>query len=91
MPSADVHRRATLRIIRGSGERRHVIRSSCSTRSTRLEWTGAVIPPPRCWRCWIPAQNHTFVDNYLAVSFDLSQVLFIATAKHTRHHPRAPA
>jgi len=26
-----------------------------------------------------PAQNHTFVDNYLGVSFDLSQVLFIAT------------
>src|SRR3982074_781340 len=27
-----------------------------------------------------PAQNNNFVDNYLGVAFDLSQVLFVATA-----------
>ena len=37
-------------------------------------------PASACWKCLDPEQNHTFNDHYLEVDYDLSDVMFVATA-----------
>ena len=63
-------------------------RSSCSTRSTRSARASRATRPRRCSRCWTRSRTRNFLDHYIDVRFDLSNILFIARRTSWTPSPR---
>ncbi len=78
-PPADLHRRAAGRIIQNVKTARHQQPVFMLDEVDKIGMDFRATRRPHC-RGAGPEQNFSFQDNYLEVPFDLSKVLFIATA-----------
>jgi ATP-dependent Lon protease len=75
------------RIIQGMKQAAPRTRCSCSTKSTSSASSFQGDPSSALLEVLDPAQNDSFTDHYLGIPFDLSEVLFIATANFIQNIP----